>query len=219
MKMPILMINFKAYAESTGKNALELAKICEKIAIKEDVNIIICPQFMDIPVIARKVKIPVFAQHIDPIEPGAFTGHISAFSIKEAGAKGTLLNHSEKKMIFDSLSLCISMAKKYSLITVCCERDVTRACAIAQLKPDFIAIEPPELIGGDLSVSTAKPTLISDGVKACGKIPLLVGAGIKTAEDVRRALKLGAKGVLLASGVVKASDKEKAILELISGMK
>jgi triosephosphate isomerase len=219
IKTPVLMINFKAYEESLGDNALKIAKICEKISIKENVSIVICPQFTDIQMIAKKVKIPVFAQHIDPIEPGAFTGHISALSIKKAGASGTLLNHSEKKMNFDDIMKCIEIAKRYELITVCCEKDETRAKSISQLNPNFIAIEPPELIGGDVSVSKAKPEVIINGVKACGKIPVLVGAGIKNKEDVEKAIELGANGVLLASGVVKAEDKKKAILELVSGMK
>ena len=219
LKTPILMINFKAYEESLGENALKIAKICERISIKENVSIVICPQFTDIQMIAKKVRIPIFAQHIDPIEPGAFTGHISALSIKRVGATGTLLNHSEKRMNLDEIMKCIEIARKYELITVCCEKDEIRAKGISQLNPNFIAIEPPELIGGNISVSKAKPEVIINGIRACGKIPVLVGAGIKNREDVEKAIELGASGVLLASGVVKAENKKKTILELVSGMK
>jgi triosephosphate isomerase len=47
-------------------------------------------------------------------------------------------------------------------------------------------------------------------------VPVLCGAGVKTGKDVRRALELGAKGVLLASGVVKAKDPRKALQDLVS---
>ena len=48
---------------------------------------------------------------------------------------------------------------------------------------------------------------------------LLVGAGVKNGEDVRLAIELGAKGVLLASGVTKASDPKAVLLDLASGLK
>ena len=95
-------------------------------------------------------------------------------------------------------------------------KEVTK---LKKLKPDFIAYEPPELIGGDISVSTARPKLITDSVKKAGKIPLLVGAGIKNTNDVKISIKLGAKGVFVASGIIKAKNKRKEILSLIKGFK
>ena len=90
------------------------------------------------------------------------------------------------------------------------------------VKPDFIAVEPPDLIGGDVSVSTAKPELISDSVKAVhavASIPVITGAGIKNSADARKALELGTEGVFVASGIVKAQNPEKAIDELLEGFK
>ncbi len=86
-------------------------------------------------------------------------------------------------------------------------------------RPEFVAYEPPELIGGEISVSQAQPQVIERIVKLLPRYQVVVGAGIKTADDVRRALTLGAKGVLVSSAVVKAEDPERKLLELVEGVK
>jgi len=94
---------------------------------------------------------------------------------------------------------------------------------IAYLNPDFIAVEPPELIGGTVSVSDAKPEIISSSVKAVklinNKIKVLCGAGIHNKDDVKKAIKLGAEGVLVASGIVKAENQKTALRDLVNGFK
>ncbi|MBR9679980.1 MAG: triose-phosphate isomerase [Candidatus Altiarchaeota archaeon] len=213
---PQYIINFKTYLQGTGKNALELAKICEKVAKDTGEQITIAVQPTDLLYIAKQVSIPVFAQHIDAIESGSHTGHILPEAITAAGAKGTLINHSEKRMDEKEIKLCIERANKLGLTTVVCAPDPKTAGKLSKLRPDYIALEPPELIGTNTSVSKAKPDIIE---KAVGMLdigmPLLVGAGIKTNEDVQAGLKLGAKGVLVASGVVKADDQEAALKELV----
>ena len=64
--------------------------------------------------VAEAVEIPVFAQHIDPIKPGNSTGHILAESVKEAGAVGTLINHSERqlKLIDIDAIICVDAGKR-----------------------------------------------------------------------------------------------------------
>jgi triosephosphate isomerase len=78
------------------------------------------------------------------------------------------------------------------------------------MRPDITSVEPPELIGTGISVSKAKPEIVTDTVKLVHKVDpkmiILCGAGISTAEDVFIALKLGTRGVLVASGIVKAKD-------------
>jgi triosephosphate isomerase len=90
----------------------------------------------------------------------------------------------------------------------------------ATLRPNFIAYEPPELIGGDVSVTSAEPSIISDVVKACNpkNVRVLVGAGVKTSEDARKSIELGADGVLIASGIVKAREPAKALNAIIHGI-
>jgi triosephosphate isomerase len=221
MKIPTIIINFKTYKEATGEKAVALAKICEKVAKETGKEIIIAVQAADIYRISKAVKIPVFAQHADELEQGQNTGAITLESVKEAGASGTLINHSEKRLRVDQIKTIVNKAKELGMITVVCANDPVIGGALSKLNPDFIAVEPPELIGGDISVSTAKPDVIERAVKnICGDKKcnrVIVGAGVKTKQDVQTAAKLGSVGVLVASGVVKAKDAEKELRELAEG--
>ncbi|HII61746.1 triose-phosphate isomerase [Pyrococcus horikoshii] len=219
---PIIAINFKTYIEATGKRALEIAKAAERVYKETGVTIVVAPQLVDLRMIAENVEIPVFAQHIDPIKPGSHTGHVLPEAVKEAGAVGTLLNHSENRMILADLEAAISRAKEVGLITMVCSNNPAVSAAVAALEPDYVAVEPPELIGTGIPVSKAKPEVITNTVelvrKVNPKVKVLCGAGISTGEDVRKAIELGTVGVLLASGVTKAKDPEKAIRDLVSGI-
>jgi len=217
-KTPVLVINFKTYAQATGRRALELAKVAEKVAKDLNVEIIVAVQPVDIRLVAENVEIPVYAQHVDPIKPGAHTGHILPEAVKEAGAKGTLLNHSENRLRLDIINEAIQRAKEVGLDTIVCADKPETSAAIAVLKPTAIAIEPPELIGTGISVSKAKPEVITNTVNIIRKIdeniPILTGAGITFKDDVEKALNLGTQGVLVASAIVKAKSWEDKIKEL-----
>ena len=220
LKEPIIAINFKTYIEATGERALKIAKAAEKVYKETGITIVVAPQLADLYRIAQEVEIPVFAQHIDPIKPGSHTGHILPEAVKEAGAIGTLLNHSENRMILADLEAAIRRAEEVGLMTMVCSNNPKVSAAVAALEPDYIAVEPPELIGTGIPVSKAKPEVITDTVELVRKVNpnvrVLCGAGISTGEDVKKALELGTVGVLLASGVTKAKDPEKAIWSLVS---
>jgi len=65
------------------------------------------------------------------------------------------------------------------------------------------------LIGKGIAVSTANPAIIAgtvNEVKSIADIPVLCGAGISTPSDVKKAIELGADGVLLASAFVNSPD-------------
>ncbi len=215
---PLILVNFKTYLQGTGKKALELAKICEKVMNETDICIAAAIQAADLRLITENVEIPIFSQHIDPITPGSNTGHILVETIKETGAIGTLINHSERKIKLVSIDKIIQLAKNYGLFTCVCASTPRIAGAIAALEPDCCATEPPELIGSGISVSTAKPEIITETVDIMKKInPNVVplcGAGITNSVDVEKALELGTRGILLASGVVKSSNPEKVLMEM-----
>ncbi len=215
----IIIINYKTYRESIGKRGLNIAKIAEKISEESGIKIGVAPQFVDIKEIAQSVNIPVYAQHMDNIKPGSYTGHILPESIKESGAVGTLLNHSEKRLLLSDIEELIIKCKNLGLETVVCTNNINTSKAVATLNPDYIAVEPPELIGSGISVSKANPEIVEGTVREVKKInkdvKVLCGAGISKGEDVKAAIDLGAEGVLLASGVVKAKNVEEAIRELI----
>jgi triosephosphate isomerase (TIM) len=210
LQSPMIIVNFKTYLESTGKRAVELAKQAEKAAKETGANIVVAPQLVDLAAVVEAVEIPVFAQHIDPIKPGSSTGHVLAEAVKEAGAVGTLINHSERQLRLIDIDAIIALAREKNLVSCVCANNPSVSAAVAALRPDITSVEPPELIGSGISVSKAKPEIVTDTVKLVQKVDpkmtILCGAGISTADDVSIALKLGTRGVLVASGIVKAKD-------------
>ncbi|MEM2709275.1 MAG: triose-phosphate isomerase [Candidatus Methanomethylicia archaeon] len=222
IKEPILAINFKAYVNAFGIKAVQIAKLAEKAFRDYGLTIIVIPPLTEIRFIASQVEIPVFAQHVDPVEPGAWTGHVVAEMVKEAGASGILMNHSEKRLRIDEVNFIISKAKTLNLTSLACADTPETSMAISTLNPDILAIEPPELIGTGIAVSKAKPEIITNTIekirKVNSKVILLTGAGISTAEDVIAAIKLGTSGVLVASAVMKAKEPGKIVNDMAEAM-
>ncbi len=222
LKTPIVVVNLKTYKESTGENALNLSRLIEEVVRKYNANVAVCTQHADIFRVASVVKIPVLAQHIDPISPGKNTGWVTPESVKAAGAAGTLINHAEHKIPLEQIKKTIEVARQIGLATIACAADVRESKDIAALGPDMIAVEPPELIGSGISVSKAKPEVVTGSVKVIKdvnpKVEVLCGAGISTGDDVAKAVELGTKGVLLASGIVLAKDQRAAIEDIVKGI-
>lgn len=220
---PVIIVNFKTYLESTGKRAVELAKKAEKVYRETSIYVGVAPQLADLSAVAQAVEIPVFAQHIDPIKPGGYTGHVLAEAVKEAGAIGTLINHSERRLKLSDIDEIVKLAREKGLMSVVCANNPSTSVAVSSLNPDLVAIEPPELIGTGIPVSKAQPKIVSGTVQLVRevnkKITILCGAGISHGEDVSAALKLGTQGVLVASGIVKAKDPYAIILEFAEAMK
>ena len=222
MRTPFLLVNFKAYAEALGPRSVELARSCAKVAEETGRSLAVAPSAFDLAFVAKSVRIPVFAQHLDPAEAGKATGWLPPEAAVAAGAVGTLVNHSERKVAWEEMRDLIARGRKLGLEVVVCADDVAEAETAAKLGPDYIAIEPPELIGGTVSVTTARPEVITKSVRRIHgtnpNVQVLCGAGVKTGKDVAKALELGTVGVLLASGVVKAKNPEKALRDLAKGL-
>ena len=220
MTDPFILINLKSYIEGFGHNAQKIAQSAERISHENDVRIGLASGYMDIHPLNVHYSLPVFAQHVDGISPGAHTGHIVAEAVKAAGATGTLINHSERRLTLADIEASNRFAQTAGLETIICTNNVATSGAAAFFSPDYIAIEPPELIGSGVSVSKADPGIIEKTVEAVHSVnrtvKVLTGAGISTGECVRTALDLGTDGVLLASGVVKAHDPESVLRDLVS---
>jgi triosephosphate isomerase len=211
----LIVVNFKTYAESMGAKAVRLATIAEKVAADSGITITVVPQPVDVFQVAHQVSIPVYAQHVDGIQYGGNTGHILAEALAEAGAQGTLINHSERRLQLAEIDAANQAAQRANLTTIICTNNIATTRAAAALRPDFVAIEPPELIGSGIPVSKANPEVVQGAVKAAGGVRVLCGAGISKGEDVKAAIELGTEGVLLASGVTKAADPEAALRGLV----
>ena len=156
---PLIVINFKAYEEGTGRKGLNLAQICETVAKENGVNIIVAPQIPDLFRITSSVDIPVFSQHLDPIEYGSHTGSILPEGIKETGVSGCIINHSERRLQLADIETCVKKLKELKLTSIICTNNIEVTKAAAALSPDFVAIEPPELIGSGIPISQAQQYL------------------------------------------------------------
>ena len=222
MKTPAIVINFKAYAEVNGEKGLKLIDVCNEVAEESGVTIAVAPEMISLYKSVEMARIPIFAQSADAMTPGSRTGWTTLEAIKATGAVGTLINHSEHRIKLADIEYLVSRAKELGLETIVCTNNVATSRATAALEPDYVAVEPPELIGGDISVTSANPDIVSGTVEAVKAISpgvkVLCGAGVKTGRDVSKAIELGAEGVLLASGVVKASNPKEVLLDLISGI-
>lgn len=222
VRRPVIVVNFKTYQEASGLAAIELAMLCDQISSESGKSIVVAPAMLDLALVAKTVKIPVFAQHLDPVLSGSTTGRVTIENAKASGAQGTLVNHSERRLKLAEIHEVIDRCRTLGLETIACTNNLPVSKACAAMAPSFVAIEPPELIGGEVSVTTANPKIVSDTVEAIrtisGSVGVLCGAGVKNGRDVAKAIELGTDGVLLASGVVKAKDRRAVLLDLISGL-
>lgn len=220
--VPVVLVNTKVYAEATGARAVQLAKALQRVAEGKRVTLGLAVQAADLHRVASATALPVLAQHVDSAKPGSGTGLTLVEAVVDAGAKGTLLNHAERRLTLAEIDACLQRAGRAGLARVVCTDTERTTRAVATLGPEMVAIEPPELIGGDVSVTSADPGIVERSVEAAKavapQVRVLCGAGVKTGADLRAALALGADGVLLASGVMKAKDPAAALAELLTGL-
>lgn len=210
----MLIVNLKTYEESTGKKAAKIAEECFRAGKKTGKKVLVAPQPQDM----LRIDNPnICSQHMDAVEPGSHTGHLLGESIKEAGASGTLINHSERRIPKEKIKDIIKRAEKLDLTTFVCAHSPEECEEFSKLDPDYVSYEPPELIGGDISVSKAKPELIEAAVER-SSVPILTGAGIKSTEDVKKSIELGCEGVLVASSIVKAENTFEQAKRLCEGL-
>ncbi|MFP9062430.1 triose-phosphate isomerase [Natrialbaceae archaeon A-chndr2] len=210
-----VLVNLKTYP----CDPVAVAEAAAEVDDTTDARIAVAPQAAHLEAVAE-TGVETWAQHVDPIEYGSNTGHTLAETVADAGAAGTLINHSEHRLTLDDIDGSVQAAERAGLETVVCANNPPQIGAAAALGPDAVAVEPPELIGSGTPVSQADPDIVSDAVDAAGAVDsdvtVLCGAGISTGDDVVAAGELGSKGVLLASGVAKADDPATALADLVA---
>jgi triosephosphate isomerase len=225
MEDPRIVINAKVYAEVTGaKGVTQLASACQIAAEEAGTVIGLAPPQLELSMIGQLCldRVELYAQHTDALVPGSGTGWITPEAVQAAGAAGTILNHAEHKIAHVDVAATLERVHALGMKSMVCADGMDETRLLATLNPSFLAVEPPELIGGDISVTSADPAIVSDTAAAIAELSrttkTFCGAGVKTGKDVAAALELGAYGVLLASGVVKAQDPLAAIRDLVSGL-
>lgn len=219
MKQP-LIINFKNYEEVSADRAINLAESARQVAEKLKIEIVVAPPQPALALIAKKIQIPVICQHVDNEKMGPSTGFVVPEIAKSYGAIGSLINHSEHRIEMSSIASLVERMRKLGMVSIVCAQEPNEVVEISILQPDFIAIEPPELIGSGRAVSKENPAVITKSILGAGsRSSIICGAGITDKDDVAKAMELGSQGILVASGIVKANSWEKKIAELASGMK
>ena len=217
----MFIINCKNYEEISGDKIKKFIKIAEQVSKKYKVKIVISPPQHLIGLVANS-SIPILAQHIDDSKIGSTTGHIIPELLKKSKVKGSLINHSEHRISSKEIEKLVVKLKELKMISIVCVKDVAEVKKYLKINPDFIAIEPPELIGSGKAISTEKPDLIQKAAKIVNdsknKTKLLCGAGIVSGEDVAKSLELGSKGILVASGIIKAKNWNKIISEFAKAL-
>ncbi len=214
----MLLVNFKTYKESSGANAVTLANSVFELSKTYGIPAVVCPNTFDLKDIARIYSGGTWAQHVDFEERGRATGWLPAEILKDIGVTGAVLNHSEHKLDFEDLKKTVERLRYLDLKILIFADSLEEAINVSALTPDWIGYEPPELVGSsDTSVAKSKPEVIEKVVSAIPNIPILVGAGVKNAEDVRVSLELGARGIGVASGITLAKDQRSAVEDLLSG--
>jgi triosephosphate isomerase len=218
---PVLVLNLKAYANCLGDGAMAVGRLLVERSKARKVASALCPSAPDLGVLAAALPIPVLAQHVDGLDTGAHTGSTVPESLLASGVAGSLLNHSEHPIPDDEVARSVARLGSLGLVPLVCAKDVEDAQRLARTHPAYLAVEPPELIGGDRSVSAARPEVVRGTVEAVHAVSpethVLCGAGVHDRNDVRIALELGAVGVLVASAVTRAADPREAIEELLAG--
>jgi len=217
----VFIINCKNYEEISGDKIIEFVKIIEEVSKKSKVKIAIAPPQHLIGAIANS-SIPILAQHVDNEKIGSTTGFVIPELLKKSKVSGSLINHSEHRISEKDIIHLVSKLRELKMISIVCVRDIAEVKKYAKINPDYIAIEPPELIGSGKAISNERPELITKAVDVIksekSKTRLLCGAGIVSGNDVKRALELGSRGILVASGIIKAKNWSKIINEFSKAM-
>jgi len=222
LKPPLFEIGLKGYL--FGVAAVELAREADRLSREYDIMIIFDPQHVDIPAVARETEVlQVFAQHMDPVTVGRGAGAVLPEALKAAGAHGAMLNHVERRLTLSDIARCIRRADEVGLRTLVCADCPEEAAAIAQLGPDMILAEPPDLIGSGRSVATENREFIVRSVSMVKAVnPAIVvfsSAGIRTPQDVADVIHAGADATGTTSGILKADDPFAQMAGMLKALK
>ena len=218
----LLMVNYKAYPHAFTLNGEKVAEAARRLRGELSKTRIILAVPAPLVYKIHSIYDDIYLQHVDPVEPGSRTGYIPARALEWLPVTGTLVNHSEHKLPYRSVAMIIEQARDAGKEVVACADTPGEAAGLAYLRPKAVAVEPPELIGTGIPVSRARPEVITGSLEAVEKtgtgVPVLAGAGITSAEDVRVAVRLGARGVLVASAIIKSKNPGEKLRELAVGL-
>jgi len=219
LKPPFFEIVPKSYLY--GDDVLALALAAEAASKKYDVDIIFSTPIVELRRVAEATeRIFVFAPHMDPIVPGRGIADILPESLVAAGAKGVVLNHSEKSISLSELAQTIHRADEVGLATIVCTGTAVESAAVAKLRPNIILAEPIGLIG---TGQTSDMEYILSAIRAVKDVDpdifVIQGAGINNGDDVYRVMHAGAEATGSSSGIIKAKDRAAMVDEMVGAVR
>lgn len=202
---------------------LELALCADELSARYNVPIILTPQYVDIRPIAKATSnLLVFAQHIDPVHVGRGNGSVLPEAVKDAGAVGTMLNHSEKPLSPQVLKESVARADEVGLASIVCAGTLNEVESVARLRPNIIIAEAPELIGVGSTAPEDRPDIAGINRLVWSIDPgilMLHAAGISNGKDVYQIIAAGSQGSGSSSGVFKADDPRAMLEEMIHAVR
>lgn len=218
IKTPFFVLNPKSYLY--GEKLLQLAKVADQLAHRHNLTIFVTAPYADIPLIAKNTSyVLVTAQHIDGISCGRGMGSVLPYSLKEAGAVATFLNHAERPLTVAQLAQSIDKAKELDMVTIACADTIAEAKAISMFNPDIVLCEPTELIGTGKTSDDSYIEQTNEAIKSVNSsILVMQAAGISSADDVYRTILLGADGTGCTSGIVCAKDPKQALTSMVEAL-
>src|SRR3989442_14395891 len=146
MRLPTIVVNCKTYPEALGKRGWDLARRLAAVAQETGASVVLALPASDLAHVAKLVRIPVFAQHVDAVTPGPTTGWLPPESLLEAGLAGTLLNPRGRKVAWEGLAESVPRCRELGLEVIAWAHDIVEAVTLAELSPDHVAIEAAEVI-------------------------------------------------------------------------
>lgn len=218
LEYPYFQINFKVYPGTGGREGLEFAKMIDQVAAEADVEFVLTPQIPDIRLIARETNLTLTAPRADAVEPGRGMGRVLPETVREAGARGAVINHAENRDTLTDVERKIERCRAVGLDSIVCVDSVEMGAAVAAFDPDSVVFEKPEDISTDRAITQTHPNLVErfvDEMEAENpRTKVLVGGGVSTAEDVRIAFEQGADATGAASAVSLADDPEALLRDI-----
>src|SRR3989475_12254877 len=135
MRLPTIVVNCKTYPEALGKRGWDLARRLAAVAQETGASVVLAPPASDLAHVAKLVRIPVFAQHVDAVTPGPTTGWLPPESLLEAARPGTLINHSPRKVAWEGMGEAGPRRRGLGLQGITRARDSVHAENLPQPSP------------------------------------------------------------------------------------
>lgn len=211
LSYPQFLVNYKVYEGTAGEDGLELARTIEAVAEETSGRFAVAPQTPDLRLVADRTDLAVVAQSATSAESSRGNGRITLEAVAAAGADAVLVNHPESRATVDDLARTIDCCDELELESIVCVGSLELGKAVATLEPGCLLFEKPERVATDRPLTETHPELLEEFVETVAEVSpetnVLVGGGISGADDVERALELGADAAGAASAVIEADDR------------